>query len=215
MSINKRIKSLREQLKMTQEELARKTGYKTRSAINKIESGNRDINQSQIVDFAKALGVTPAYLMGWEDGQELVSKYNKQIANKVADEYYKVVKLPVYSSIACGEPCMVAENIASYEVTPKSWLNGGEYFYLIAKGDSMIGARIHEGDLLLIRKQPTVEEGEIAAVVIEDECTLKRVYHHNGTLVLQAENPKYAPIIIKKGNVRIIGKLNKVIIKYY
>jgi len=59
-----------------------------------------------------------------------------------------------------------------------------------------------------------VEEGEIAAVLIEEECTLKRVYHHNGALVLQAENPKYPPIIIKKGDVRIIGKLKKVIIKY-
>jgi len=70
MKVNKRIKFLREKLDMTQEQLAEKTGYKTRSAINKIEAGLRDINQSQIVSFAKALNVTPSYLMGWEEREE-------------------------------------------------------------------------------------------------------------------------------------------------
>ena len=71
MKINVRIKELREKLDMTQEQLAEKTGYKTRSAINKIESGSRDINQSQIASFAKALNVTPAYLMGWENDSDM------------------------------------------------------------------------------------------------------------------------------------------------
>ncbi len=184
----------------------------------------KGIQQKELSEFT---GLAQSTISDYINAKTLISPGNLQIiadalkVNKSSiDSSFKMsedstVKLPVYSSIACGQPCMVAEKAASYEVTPKSWLNGGEYFYLIAKGDSMIGARIHEGDLLLIRKQPTVEEGEIAAVVIEDECTLKRVYHHNGTLVLQSENPKYAPIIIKKGDVRIIGKLKTVIIKYY
>lgn len=78
MDIYSRIKFLRKQNNMTQEELAEKTGYKTRSAINKIEKGLRDINQSQIKAFADALGVTPVYLMGWED----------EIENKETENYY-------------------------------------------------------------------------------------------------------------------------------
>jgi transcriptional regulator with XRE-family HTH domain len=67
MTIYERIRALREELGLTQEELAQKVGYRSRSSINKIEAGQRDINQSQIKDFADALGVSPAYLMGWTD----------------------------------------------------------------------------------------------------------------------------------------------------
>jgi repressor LexA len=192
------ISRLRKERSLTMEQLGYEIGV-GKSAISQWELGEKMPNSGNLEKIANFFNVPKSALFA--EGQDRFETYEQS------------VKLPVYSSIACGEPCMVAENAVSYEVTPKSWLNGGEYFYLIAKGDSMIGARIHEGDLLLIRKQPTVEEGEIAAVIIDDECTLKRVYHHNGTLVLQAENPKYAPIIIKKGDVRIIGKLKKVIIK--
>lgn len=102
MTIYERIKSLREKLNMTQEELAHKTGYKSRSAINKIEAGLRDINQSQIVDFAKALDVTPAYLMGWEDATDSDLDINTIAAHALEDlteeeqekvlEYAKLIK---------------------------------------------------------------------------------------------------------------------------
>lgn len=194
------IARLRKERSLTMEQLGHEIGV-GKSAISQWELGEKMPNSGNLEKIANFFNVPKSSLFA--EGQDRFETYEQS------------VKLPVYSSIACGKPGMVLENATSYEVTPKSWLNGGEYFYLIAKGDSMVGARIHEGDLLLIRKQPTVEEGEIAAVVIDDECTLKRVYHHNGTLVLQAENPKYAPTIIKKGDVRIIGKLKKVIIKYY
>lgn len=73
MTIYERIKSLRESKGLTQEDLALKVGYKSRSAINKIEAGIRDINQSQVVEFAKALDTTPGYLMGWEDAEEPIT----------------------------------------------------------------------------------------------------------------------------------------------
>lgn len=77
----------------------------------------------------------------------------------------------------------------------------------------MVGARIYEGDLLLIRRQPTVENGEIAAVIIDGEdAVLKRVFNNGDQLVLQSENPNYRPIIVSVKNVRIVGKLKKVII---
>lgn len=122
-----------------------------------------------------------------------------------------LVKLPLVGKISCGNGIIAFEEIEGYESTPKEWLNGGEYFYLRAKGDSMTGARIHDGDLLLIRKQPEVEDGEIAAVIINDEAVLKRVYKRNGTLILQSENQKYPPIIAN-GQVQIIGKLKKIVI---
>lgn len=100
-----------------------------------------------------------------------------------------------------------------YEVTPKAWLNGGEYFYLKSKGDSMINARIFEGDLLLIRQQPDVENGEIAAVIINgEEAVLKRVHRNGDQLVLQSENPAYQPIFVPPHEARIIGKLKKIVI---
>lgn len=123
-----------------------------------------------------------------------------------------IVKLPIVGKISCGNGSIAFEEIDGYEATPKEWLNGGEYFYLRAKGDSMVNARIQEGDLLLIRKQEEVENGEIAAILIDDEAVLKRVYINNGTLILQSENPKYQPIVITNDTkVTIIGKLKKVV----
>lgn len=122
--------------------------------------------------------------------------------------------LPIVGHISCGNGALAFEEIEGYEPTPKEWVKGGEYFYLRAKGDSMTGARIHDGDLLLIRKQPQVEYGEIAAVLIEDEARLKRIYQNKGQLVLQSENPKYPPVFSPPTDVHIIGKLKKVIIKF-
>ncbi len=79
----------------------------------------------------------------------------------------------------------------------------------------MIGARIHDGDLLLIREQPDVENGEIAAVIIDgEEAVLKRVYRSNGQIVLQAENPSVPPILAPPAKVRIVGRLSRTVIKY-
>jgi len=91
------------------------------------------------------------------------------------------------------------------------------YFYVRAKGDSMVGASINEGDLLLIRQQPEVENGEIAAVVIDEEIVLKRVYKENGSFTLVSENPKYPPISYNPKNdkhIRILGKLRKSITEF-
>ncbi|RKJ17687.1 LexA family transcriptional repressor, partial [Butyricicoccus sp. 1XD8-22] len=93
----------------------------------------------------------------------------------------------------------------------------GEYFYVRASGDSMIGARIHDGDVLLMRKQEMVENGEIAAVCVDDEVVLKRVFKSGESFVLQSENPNYPPRIFNPGtdmNIRIIGKLEKLIIDF-
>lgn len=140
-------------------------------------------------------------------------KNSKAVYYQPADE--SLISLPIVGSISCGNGMIAYEEIEGYEATPITWLNGGEYFYLKASGDSMINARIYEGDLLLIRQQSDVENGEIAAVLIEGEAVLKRVYKTNGSVILQSENPKYKPIILN-GNkdIKIIGKLKKNVITY-
>lgn len=126
----------------------------------------------------------------------------------------ELVNIPIVGKISCGRGILAFDDIQGYELTPKEWLIGGEYFYLTAKGDSMSGARIYEGDLLLIRKQSDVENGEIAAVIIGDEAVLKRIYKNGTQLVLQSENPNYPPVFAPPSDATIIGKLKRSIIKY-
>lgn len=141
-----------------------------------------------------------------------------KISNVVEENpspYVAFVKLPIVGSISCGNGILAYEDIEAYEDTPNSWLNGGEYIYLRAKGDSMANARINDGDLLLVRRQEDIENGEIAAVYIDGEAVLKRVYKTDGKVVLQSENPKYPPIILdENSDVKIIGKLKKVVLDF-
>ncbi|MCR1835012.1 helix-turn-helix domain-containing protein [Oceanobacillus caeni] len=126
-----------------------------------------------------------------------------------------IIDLPIVGKISCGEGTLAYEEIDGFEPTPKEWLNGGQYFYLRAKGDSMKNARIYEGDLLLIRRQEDVENGEIAAVLIDGDAVLKRVYKTDSTVILQSENPEYKPIILDgTKDIKIIGKLKRNVITY-
>ena len=117
-------------------------------------------------------------------------------------------RLPILGEIACGTPIFAEENIDGY-ASPCYGISAD--FCLFAKGDSMIGARIHEGDLVFIKKQPRVENGEIAAVLVEDCATLKRVYLYpeEEKLVLAPENPKYKPLVFvgqELSEIQILGK---------
>ena len=197
MTIYQRIKYLRESSNMTQQELAEKVGFKTASAVNKIELGLRDINQTKILAFANALGVTPGELMG-------DSKSNTIIPNIIPLPKTKMV--PLVGTIACGEPILANENIDEMVPMPE-YINAD--FALRCKGDSMINARILDNDIVYIRQQETVENGEIAAVLIDNEATLKRFYRYGDTVVLRAENPNYKEFEYKKeqlNEIKILGK---------
>lgn len=134
-------------------------------------------------EVAKKLGVSKQTYSHYENEtrrpsldtiQELASVYQVNIDDIFASEKISdVVPVPIIGRISCGGGNLAFEEIEGYEPTPKEWLHGGEHFYLKAKGDSMIGARIFDGDLLLIRKQDIIEDGEIAAVLIDDEAFLK------------------------------------------
>lgn len=116
-----------------------------------------------------------------------------------------MVKKPLLGAIACGEPILAVENLEGYIDVPEDIHCD---FVLRCKGDSMVGARIHDGDVVYIRQQDDVENSEIAAVIIDEEdVTLKRVYKLAHGMILQAENPAYAPIQINGSHsARIIGK---------
>ena len=118
----------------------------------------------------------------------------------------EVKQVPMLGKIACGKPIMSDEVFSGY-VQCGSQINAD--FCLRTEGDSMIGARIYDGDIVYIKRQPTVQNGDIAAVLIDDSATLKRVYKTGDTLQLRAENPKYAPLnftIDNCDNIRILGK---------
>lgn len=118
----------------------------------------------------------------------------------------KMKKIPLLGTIACGEPILATENIEAL-INADENLNAD--FALRCKGDSMINARIFDGDIVYIREQPDVENGEIAAVLIGEEATLKKVYKYPSKIVLCPENPLYDDIVYseeKMNEIRIIGK---------
>lgn len=115
-------------------------------------------------------------------------------------------KIPLVGTIACGEPILAEENIEDYVNIPKDMAGD---FALTCKGDSMINARIFNGDIVYIRQQDTVENGEIAAVLIDNEATLKRVRLFDDHISLEPENPMYKPLVFwneEMNTVRILGK---------
>ena len=200
MTMGERIKSLRIQHGLTQEELGQKVGVQ-KSAIYKYETGLVvNLKRSMIEKLALALGVKPTYLMGLSDEETIIPPGFEPLP--------KMVKRPLVGSIACGEPITAEENIQDYVDVPAK---ANCDFCLRCKGDSMIDAGIHDGDVVYIHIQPEVETGQIAAVRIDGEATLKRVYwdDKHQTLTLLAENRNYPPMVFSEpilDTVHIEGK---------
>lgn len=186
---------------INQTELCRITGI-PKSAVSQYLSGNFKPKQDRIFLIANALDVSEAWLLGIDVPKD---KNNFQSFLGVLP-IPKTSKKPRIGTIACGEPILAHENIETYDDVPDDIKCD---FTLLCKGDSMINARINDGDVVYIRQQSSVDNGEIAAVLINDEATLKRVYLYEEKLILQPENPKYPPLVYLKeemNNVRIIGK---------
>lgn len=201
LELYKNIKRRRQQLKMTQTDLALKMGYADKSMIAKIEKGNVDLPQSKILAFANVLETTPSELMGWDYEAE---------PTETVDNIYKLdkIKLPFLGKVACGEPIFADEDRESYIMVGTDI---GADFCLQCQGDSMINARIHDGDIVFVKKTDIVENGEIAVVIIDDEATLKRFFYYReqNLVILKPENPKYQDIILtgeQLNQVRVIGR---------
>lgn len=208
MGISDNLKKLRDIYGLTQEELAKIAGV-TNKAVSSWETGTKEPRMGAIEKIVNHFGLKKSNIIE-DDGMNFLNGYH------IYGVQSEMIMLPIVGTISCGNGSLAYEEIEGYEPTPREWLNGEEHFYLRAKGDSMIGARIYDGDLLLIRKQSTVDDGEIAAVLINDtnEAVLKRVYHSEDKLILQSENTKYAPILAPPAEVRVIGKLKMNVIKY-
>lgn len=175
---------------MTQAELAKRSGI-SKSSISRYIKGDWEGKQSAVYELAKALGVTEAWLMGYDVPME------SDTAPAVPPGFEplpKMVKRPLVGSIACGEPITAEENIEDYVDVPE---NVQCDFCLRCKGDSMIDAGIHDGDVVYIHITPQVENGQIAAVRIDGEATLKRFFwnEETKTMTLLAENRNFAPLV--------------------
>ncbi len=192
--ISQELKKRRKALRLTLEELAEKVGT-SKQTIHRYENGTiSNIPPEKVEALATALSTTPAALMGWEDEIDMPA--------------IKPKRLPLLGRIACGTPIYITSEYGSF-CAPGGDIDAD--FCLSASGDSMIGARIFDGDIVFIRAQDTVENGEIAAVVIGDEATLKRVYFYpdKNKLILSPENPKYEPLVYigeELNSVKILGK---------
>lgn len=216
--IGERIKQRRLELNMTQDELARKMGYTNKATISKIEKGINDIPFSKVEKFAAALQTTSSELLGWPremdelDGivHDLYPDFvpgNGYLSDKLPPNLLPIRtrKVPILGGIAAGEPIYAQEEHEEYadvdEDTPCDYA-------LRVEGDSM-EPTICLGDLVFIRRQSDVNDGQIAAVLIEDSATLKRIFHQSGSLTLISDNAaKYPPrhITCEDGEIRIMGR---------
>lgn len=186
-TIYERIRARRIELGLTVEELAKKMGYKDKSSISKIENGKADIPQSKVIAFARALNTTTAYLMGIDTAKERSIPAGFQPLPKRD-------RIPRVGQIACGTPILAEENVEAYDEVPSDWHAD---FTLLCQGDSM-EPKIKDGDVVAIHSQPMVENGEVAAVLIDGEATLKRVFLFDDHIELRAENLTF-PTILRIG----------------
>lgn len=210
IEIGKRIKLAREIKGITQEQLGKEVGM-NKSTIQRYETGQvSKIKLPVIESLAKCLDVNPDWLIEKSNIMEALnpkSSYNLMGIKNIIP-MPKMKKVPLLGTIACGEPILAQENIEDFVNMPAN-IDGT--FALRCKGDSMINARILDGDIAFIREQPTVENGEIAAVLIDNEATLKRVYYYpeKSMLILKPENTSYQDFIYineELNNIRILGK---------
>lgn len=183
-------------------ELSDRTGI-SKSALQRYATGQTEkVPIDRLEKIADAIGVTTSFLMGWEDHSE--AKPSKTIPHGFSP-MPETERLPRVGRIACGDPITAEENIEGYDEVLKSWHAD---FTLVCCGDSML-PKIEDGDVVAIRSQPTVENGEIAAVRIGDEATLKQVFVHPDFVELRPLNTKYQSIIKKKEemeDIHIEGK---------
>ena len=197
-----RMQQRREELGLTLDDIALEIGV-ARSTIQRYEKGTIEKLKLPVIEaIANVLQVDPAWLVGKSD--------DPKIADEVSPDnilpFPTMKSVPLIGTIACGEPILAAENIEC-EVDMPEHVKAD--FALRCKGDSMINARIYDGDIVYIRQQPTVDDGQIAAVLVDDEATLKRVHLYPDHVVLEPENPQYRPLSFWESDmehVRILGK---------
>lgn len=203
MDLTEKLDKLMKQRRIDRMELSQGTGIPYSTIASFYAKGTENVKLSTLRRIADFFGVSLDYLAFDEIKEE-----------KPRSIFGELLNIPIVGRISCGNGVLAFEEVEGYHPAPKDFIGSGDHFYLRAKGDSMSGVGINEGDLLLIRKQEDVENGEIAAVMIGDDAFLKRVYKNDNTLVLHSENPKYAPIFVPPTDAFIIGRLKSATKKF-
>ncbi len=116
----------------------------------------------------------------------------------------QILPIPIVGRVRAGEPILAIENIEGYINLDRNLVSSGDVFLLRVQGDSMIDAHIQDGDFALVKPQPNAENGEIVVALIEDEATIKRIFKKRDLIRLEPANPKMEPIVVKKGEKRVI-----------
>ena len=184
MSIAENIKRIRTEHGLSQAELGKIAGVSDK-AVSTWELGLKIPRMGAVEKMANYFGITKSAIV--DDAPAA-----KPTIPPGFIPMPKMVKVPLIGSIACGTPILAEQNIEGHMDAPEDIRCD---FALRCKGDSMIGAGIHDGDAVYIRIQSEVENGEIAAVRIGEEATLKRVYYNGTALTLMPDNTAYAPMI--------------------
>ena len=200
-TLGERLKALRKERGMTLDELSRLVPV-SRQTLSRYETGViGGIPSERVEMLARVLGTTPAYLMGWVERGEAPANLQPMPETELR---------PLIGKIACGTPITAVENVEEQVPVP-AFLRCD--FVVRCSGDSMVEARIFDGDLVYVRQQDDVENGEIAVVLIDDQgessATLKRIYKGEDQVTLAPANPAYAPLVFvgeSARKVRILGK---------
>lgn len=204
MTFGSRLSTLRKEKNMTQSDLAGFLGI-SRGTIGMYEIDKNDPDTATLLKLAEYFNVSVDYLLCKSDKRN----------NNILDEAYipnKTIDLPIIGMVRAGEPLYAEQNILGYSSIDASLVPSGECFYLRVKGDSMNLSNIVEGQLVMIRRQEEIENGQIALVLVDGEdATIKKFYKTDTvvTLMPHSSNPEHQPRIIdlKKENVKVIGKV--------
>lgn len=217
MHLGELIKQYRSDHGMSQAEFAQKSGiskgYISMLENNKNPDSGKPLAPTYTVfsKVANTIGCTTDSLMRMMDEGQMITVNSDMSGEKLPSNIIpmpKTRKVPLVGTIACGEPILAEENLEGEVDTPE-YIHAD--FALRCKGDSMINARIYDGDIVYIRQQPTVDDGEIAAVLIDDEATLKRVRFFEDHVVLEPENPLYRPLAYWGEEMTIVHILGKAV----
>lgn len=200
MFIGNNIRRARELKGLTQDELAKRMGYKSRSTIARIENGDNDVSQSKLKKFAEILDVSIDFLL--DDGKD-----------KASVSRPKGVRIPVLGNVAAGIPITAVTDVEDWEEIPEKLASSGTYFALRIKGQSM-EPRIKDGDVVIVKQQEDVDSGDVAIVLVNgDEATVKEIKKlDTGIMLIGWNTAVYSPRFysakdIKSLPVRIIGKV--------
>lgn len=187
------IKARREQLELTQQQVADYVGV-SKSAVSRWESGDvANMGIDKLAKLSEVLSVSPLDIIN-----------ENELTLRILPNKNNTFPVPLLGSIAAGTPILADQNIEDYFNLDRKIKAD---FCLRIKGDSMININIMDGDIVFIKKQEDLENGEVGAVLVEDSATLKRFYRVEGGFYLQAENPAYKPIVISGGDVIVLGKM--------